>query len=1058
MKKSRASNLKISQTILCLIFSILFIFTALNFQTPLIAQAAPVAPEDLNMEYDASKNRWVFSEPMGESGEDGIIIPDTVMNGTDTVGSLAPTYTYWAGDSHRCGLICYVIDLSTNTMDRSYAPYILVNNRKDTNLDYWLTLVNASKFYLRTGDYVTLSEVNERTYTVPTIAPVFWSGDSWSSNEAAVEADLLGEDETYTYKMLKYWKYYGGCSLEQVQSLAEKLTQKKVALAFETVSAQSFFTGSEPDAYTMGGSSSYYGFNITSGFAPVGQIVRCFTTEYGFAQHYNTKGISGLEGSTLNWKWFQATAGSMILKEDEAGIVVPTGNTTIGSITSSEASTITNGYGIIITHISAPPIHTFGGSTPGNTETPDPNYPTTGDCTIKKLYYTQKISSDGTIIEEATDYFSYTQTETTNYISIDNEEGYEIEGWKTSDSSSSLTTKEQFTSISASRNGSSSETITLDADTGEKYLYVLLKKTEIDDTPHEDYDFRLEQSQITKRVTFLEGMGPANTPDLITHNFTWTAPAPSQTSCTAHGGKGHHLDCDTEFDTEGVPGVPHNHADHSDEISYYKCPYTYSCAAGCKKPHKHHTHDDGCIGYKKLTHTTLCPSGCTTRHTHHFSHTDSCYTVCNKVWDVAPKDPAPHTHRDECYNTPCTTWQWTDNTTQLGITLDTTAINNAVVSKNWSVTYNTTTVNTIESDDKYYNTNTSTRSGTGENTQSLSQFNYITVLFRGQDHLTLADWKNTATGKDTSYLTNIAYDSAYNFKSANTPQGTRKSGTEYTETFAAKFINRSPDMSTTYKATVGAYGICSAPSSNYSFNSAYTIPNINVNIQVFWAQGISPSASGTLPSTQTAGSATFYPYIKMRYDNNTLTDRKVYVLGQTRRTVTFYDYASVGISGGDKDLTITSNQWSTHSDAMNNILSKFSGRTLSTTEENRIKSSVLPGGATLSLSVNSSNTRQIVVTTIQAYLTGSGKTQVDVTGGNSSLPTDRTQLESIHTELVSSVSGVASQAYIAQYICTGAKLNSSEMTGAQFVKAGDTFNGNGTTFSVDTKYHLFKIK
>lgn len=1062
MKKLRANNLKISQTILCLIFSILFIFTALNFQTPLIAQAVPVTTTgdiDSNMKYDASTGRWVYDAPMGESGEDGIIIPDTVMNGTDTVGSLAPTYTYWAGDSHRCGLICYVIDLSTNTMDRSYNPYILVNSNKDTNLDYWQQMVNAAKFYLRTGDTVTLSGTN--VYKVSTIAPVLYDGDSWTSNEAAVEADLLGEDTSYTYKMLKYWYKYSPLDDSQLQSLVEKLTQKKVALAFETVSAQSFFTGSEPDAFTMGGSSSYYGFNITSGFAPVGEIVRCFTTEYGFAQHYNTKGISGLEGSTLNWKWFQATAGSMILKEDEAGIVVPTGNTTIGSITSSEASNIANGYGIIITHISAPPIHTFGGSTPGNTETPDPSYPTTGDCTIKKLYYTQIISSDGTIIEEATDYHHFEQSGTTNYISIDTEEDYEIEGWKTSDSSSSLTTKEQFTSISASRNGSSSETITLDADTGEKYLYILYKKTEIDDTPHEDYDFRLEQSQITKRVTFLEGMGPANTPDLITHNFTWTATAPAQTSCTAHGGKGHHLNCDKVWDVAPVEGVPHNHASHSDEISYYACGFTYSCSAGCTKSHTHHTHSDSCIGYKKLTHTTLCPSGCTTRHTHHFSHTDGCYTVCNKVWDVAPVEGVAHTHTDSCYDTPCTTLNWADNTTQLGITLDTTDVNKAVVSQYNTAVFNDTTVNVI-TPDKYYKENTSTRPTSGEdkekaNTQSLSQFNYITVLFRGQDHLTLADWKN---GGPVSYLASLAYDSAYNFKSANTPQGTRKSGTEYTETFAAKFVNRSPDMSTTYKATVGAYGICSAPSSNYSFNSAYTIPNINVNIQVFWAQGVSPTAPNISDTQLEAGSATFYPYIKMRYDNNTQQNQSVYVLGQNKRNVTFYDYASVGISGGDKELTINSNQWSTHSDAMNNILSKFSGRTLSTTEENRIKSSVLPGGATLSLSVNSSNTRQIVVTTIQAYLTGSGKTQVDVTGGTSasSLPTDRTQLESIHTELVSSVSGVASQAYIAQYICTGAKLNSSEMTGAQFVKAGDTFNGNGTTFSVDTKYHLFKIK
>ena len=988
MKKSRASNSKIKNILLSILFSGLFIFTALYFQPPLIAKATPtdvMGTTESCMRYDASQHRWIYDAPMGESGEDGIIIPDTVMNGTDTVGSLDPAYTYWAGDSKRCGVICYVINLSTNTMDSSYTPYILVNNREDTNLDYWQTLVNAAKFYLRTGDIVTWSDIG--VHEVPTIAPVLYAGDSWTSNEAAVEADLLGEDETYTYKMLKYWKQYGNLSLDQVQSLAEKLTQKKVALAFETVSAQSFFTGSEPDQYTMGGSSSYYGFNITSGFAPVGQIVRCFTTEYGFAQHYNTKGISGLEGSTLNWKWFQATAGSMILKEDEAGIVVPTGNTTIGSITSSEASTITNGYGIIITHISAPPIHTFGGSTPGNTETPDPNYPTTGDCTIKKLYYTQKISSDGTIIEEATDYFSYTQTETTNYISIDNEEGYEIEGWKTSDVNSELNTKEQFTSITASRNGSSSETITLDEATGEKYLYVLLKKTEIDDTPHEDYDFRLEQSQITKRVTFLEGTGPANTSTLITHNFTWTAPAPSITSCQAHGGYGHHLNCSTVWDEEpraasGTPGTP--------------------------------GYDAGSSG-------------------------------------------VAHTHGNSCYDTPCSSWQWTDNSTKLGITLDTSTINKAVVSKNWSVTYNATTVNTISSSNKYYKENNSTRSGTGANTQSLSQFNFITVLFRGQDHLTLADWKN---GGPVSYLTSLAYDSAYNFKSANTPQGTRKSGTEYTETFATKFVGKyTGNHQTTYGATVGAYGKCST-TSTYSFNdsSAYTIPNINVNIQVFWAQGVSPSASGTLPSTQTAGQATFYPYIRMRYDNNTLTDRKVYVLGQTRRTVTFYDYATVYITGGDKDLTITSNQWSTHSDAMNNILSKFSGRTLSTTEENRIKSSVLPGGATLSLSVNSSNTRQIVVKTIQAYLTGSGKTQVDVTGGTNSLPTDRTQLESIHTELVSSVSGVASQAYIAQYICTGAKLNSSEMTGAQFVQPGQEFTGNGTRFSTDSKYHLLKIK
>ena len=178
--------------------------------------------------------------------------------------------------------------------------------------------------------------------------------------------------------------------------------------------------------------------------------------------------------------------------------------------------------------------------------------------------------------------------------------------------------------------------------------------------------------------------------------------------------------------------------------------------------------------------------------------------------------------------TPCTSFTWTDNTTSLGITLDTSSINKAVVSKNDSITYNQPAVNTITTSNKYNKDNTSTRSGTSQNTQSISNFNYITVLFRGQDHLTLADWKN---GGAISYLTSLAYDSAYNFKSANTPQGTRKSGTEYNETFATRFINRSPDMSTTYKATVGSAGICSTTSSSYRFDTstALTINGIVVN-------------------------------------------------------------------------------------------------------------------------------------------------------------------------------------------------------------------------------------
>ena len=366
------------------------------------------------------------------------------------------------------------------------------------------------------------------------------------------------------------------------------------------------------------------------------------------------------------------------------------------------------------------------------------------------------MASDGTVITEAKDYHSYKQEGTTNYIVIDTESDYVLEGWKASSTNRELNIKDNFYSISATQSGDSAEEIEIDVDNGVKYVYLLFKKTEVNPNPSQPYDFQLQQSQITKRVTFLDGTGPANTSSLFTHNFTWTASAPTQTSCTANSNKGH-LKCTTS----------------------------------------EHTHSDSCYtedadGNKSLT--------CTT---------------------------SEHTHTDSCYEK-CSSWQWTDNTTSLGITLDTSTINKAVVSKNDSITYNQPAVNTITTSNKYYKDNTSTRSGTSQNTQSISNFNYITVLFRGQDHLTLADWKN---GGAISYLTSLAYDSAYNFKSANTPQGTRKSGTEYNETFVTRFINRSPDMSTTYKATVGSAGICSTTSSSYRFDTstALTINGIVVN-------------------------------------------------------------------------------------------------------------------------------------------------------------------------------------------------------------------------------------
>ena len=772
MEKSITSNNKISYTILCMIFSILFIFTALNISIPLTAYADTTTTigQTMNLDsYSANEDDESTNEQAG--------------------------YLYWAASSRRCGVMFYVVDekgvVQTNGLIMDKAGQEEFGRYTDVALGKTPGIRGADATAKRVGGAILGAGVGSATTSIywrDNISPVAYSG-GWQANGSNSMTYLM-EQATYsngTPVKLEIkgqempcpnWAYFvliSGGGTRALEQLAKPDTKWSVII--EPVSVNYMYTNNTfandtEDATGMpwtAGSPMPVGATNEDGWSPIAYI----GTGYRLIDvSDNAAGQEG--GGRYTYKLYNKQLPFSLCLSEDIEVASYAGGMTgaktkytgltssvyrIGSAREIGSEGIAMAS-IDITGFQIPPIHTYDESkgTPGNTETPSPDKATDGDCTIKKLYYTQELAPDGTILTEAKDYRPYTQTSTTAYISIDTESEYEIEGWKTSQNSTSLNTKEQFNSITPTHTGTSSQEILLDQDTGEKYLYILYKKTEVNPNPSQPYDFQLQQSQITKQVTFLDGTGPANTSSLFTHNFTWTAPAPTQTSCQSHGGNGHHLYCDKEWDSEPVAssGTP------------------------------------GTVGYN-------------------------------------PGSPGvPHSHSNSCYDTPCTSFTWTDNTTSLGITLDTSSINKAVVSKNNSITYNQPAVNTITTSNKYYKDNTSTRSGTSQNTQSISNFNYITVLFRGQDHLTLADWKN---GGAISYLTSMAYDSAYNFKSANTPQGTRKSGTEYNETFATRFINRSPDMSTTYKATVGSAGICSTTSSSYRFDTstALTINGIVVN-------------------------------------------------------------------------------------------------------------------------------------------------------------------------------------------------------------------------------------
>lgn len=751
MEKQRTSNNKISYTILCMIFSILFIFTALFISKPISAYAAGDSGASLGQVL----NLGSFS-----------------ANETDESSNETAGYLYWAASGERSGIYYYVQD----NYGKVRAHGIIMDNAYGERYGRYCTSGNVTaSSKLGSANGLGLPSVQYQ----PNVSPVYYSGgwQSKGSESMAYLTEIVGDIEIKGVSMpCPRWAALVADQSGGVSALNElSKPDTKWHIFVEPVSVGYMYTDdtfSEETAnavhtdkdFSAGSPKPVGSYNADGSFTP---------TVFGStASALLKQSVRIGDTGRYRYKFYETQLPfSLCLDHDTDSYIFIGGNSSVlvpvtkcdksvqrlSSIAAHEGIAIA---AIDITGFQIPPIHTYDEAkgTPGNTQTPSEENGTTGECTIQKLYYTQKISTDGTILEEATDYHPYKQTSTTAYISIDTESEYEIEEWKAATSYTTLDSKPTFNSITPTHKGTSSQEILLDQDTGEKYLYILYKKIEVNPNPPQPYDFQLQQSQITKRVSFMTPDANSTTQQLFTHNFTWTAPAPTITSCQSHGGNGHHL--------------------------------------GCGK--SEHSHGSGCYSTDALGNKSL---NCSTEE---------------------------HSHSNSCYDTPCTSFTWTDNTTSLGITLDTSSINKAVVSKNNSITYNQPAVNTITTSNKYYKDNTSTRSGTSQNTQSISNFNYITVLFRGQDHLTLADWKN---GGAISYLTSLAYDSAYNFKSANIPQGTRKSGTEYNETFATRFINRSPDMSTTYKATVGSAGICSTTSSSYRFDTstALTINGIVVN-------------------------------------------------------------------------------------------------------------------------------------------------------------------------------------------------------------------------------------
>ena len=378
-----------------------------------------------------------------------------------------PGEIYWGGSTSRTGLAFYCVDSETGQVINS-TKKILYNNKIDENGEDWMNELTSIGGTLRLKG-VSLSGV-QPTFSASVPITGSWENTGGGSPvKAWLEADSgttdkSGEPICNAAKLVKYYcgndaynkvlkKQYSVCFEGVYGMVAYRIVDgKDVAWCVHKKILESWYPGATDEELAKLGTIKYF------------QTMRSMVALYRGIGVDITKrnGSSG----TANYKWIQGSSQYFSIDEEHFG--VPPASKGGSDVRNQEM--LDTGWNFGVIEISLPPIHTYGGSTPGNTENPDP--PKDGKCTIKKLYYTEVLNPDGTIAEAEKDKHKFSRSKTTNYISVDNESGYVLEGWKASSKSHSLNSKRDFNSIGlVNQQGTSSSVITIGA---QDNLYVLM--------------------------------------------------------------------------------------------------------------------------------------------------------------------------------------------------------------------------------------------------------------------------------------------------------------------------------------------------------------------------------------------------------------------------------------------------------------------------------------------------------------------------------------------------------------------------------------------------------
>ena len=767
----------------------------------------------------------------------------------------------------------------------------------------------------------------------------------------------------------------------------------------------------------------------------------------------NSLGISGYNKTNVD-SWVQQAApdSEKIFKGDIGERAGYVADYSPAPFQDGQLTPANNGLAMFVISCKEDLIHTYWAAN-GSPGDPEPASPNKiGKYNIYKIYHTKKYKN-GVMIEDTFNDGTFHTEQCIPDISVDDEpDEYHLEYWSSDTGTGDPSSSTEVLAKHGPQNGTGPKVITLSKqDRNEQSVYVVLVKEE-NEEEEEDYNWLLTQSMITRTVW-------ENYPDhqlgmelIKDHEFEFKSPA--------HSGHSHPCgphSCDgCETDDNGGTYCPGNHYDDLNEHESLDN-YIYS-----NRNIKFSIYNSLKAAYPDIHATKELDYWA-----REFFHGRQ-YVGEEKRWE--PKIP-PMGWSRECF-------EFYRDPSDFDLTHAKVPDSYASKSQKW-------------------------------------EWEYVCVLMRGKDKLTVAEWANDddecALPGPTTANENLADMSSSGFAVGNTNQGTRKTDTYY-EKFNMNFVKDSKGdyiTEVTPKIPTHACMYCGTffdagdikDKQIYALNSPMAVNNIVVKIETYsgnpnggtmdtaWDSSdkimglpAMPTFASSFRNTVSgrmiqAESISFLPYVLMKYQTepsgrvgwpNTYENAhdgwlKAHVLGRFMRGLQPNNYAEISWDRqGDPNMDLFSNQWSVHAEATSAASSSGSHSQWNPKagwdEATNGTNDVLPGGATLGLRIKSSNRQTVHVTTYYTATVGYGRHQCEVTEGN---PGDMTEgmAEGYHAALTYNIANSLDNTVVQQWQSDKIKDSYAWDNGIRVFRTCDLHalkTGNNTASS-ENKYYFGNI-